>query len=176
MAKLKKAQVEDNLETGVITWLFTNGHKRELNVFSLSEDVKKWLMIHGAGQKASDCYAGAESIEEAVEANERVCAALERGEVNVRREAGEKTPALFNEAFERFVVNHIPAEKQDAARKRVTEGGPDKNGKHLSGEEWRKALRELPQIKAIIAEIQVERAKAAAAKPEAIDIADLLAV
>lgn len=158
MARYKKATVT---ETGqLLTWTFANGKVLTCDVSALPTDIMIKAAVHGVRQKGSDCYAGDESADEAYDSCKDVLETLVAGQWTSKREAGEKVSPLFNEAVERYIVQ-FPA-KAEAIRDGLA-NGRTVQGKVIDAETFKKMLREAPAIKALIADIQKERAEKATA-------------
>lgn len=159
----KHMSCDTNFETGIITVTFKTSPevKREFDVTKLPDTMQKNCTVHGLKQKLVDSKAEKKGENlTAAQAMERVLeqwASLENNEWN-RKGGGQGgiPDSIVNEAVLRFSMQC--GNETAAAQSFVDALDADS----------RKAFRATPEIKAIIAEIQAEKAKAklADAKPE----------
>lgn len=158
MAKYKKATVAE--EGQKLTWTFANGKVLTIDVGSLPSEIMLKAAVHGVRQKGSDCYAGDESADTAYDSCKEVLETLVAGTWNTKREAGEKASPLFDEALARYIAQ-FPA--KEAAIRDGLANGRMIGDRMVDAETFKKMLRDAPAIKALIADIQKERAEKATA-------------
>ena len=132
-------------ETAVV-FDFADGTTVECDISQVNEAILYRLALHGLSQKVGDSYSGAESVAEAIGAARSVWSNLTEGQWAVRAARGGKivealarvTGKDYDECLEVY-AGMTDAEKKD--------------------------LRKHPQIKQAMAEIELERAQAAASQP-----------
>lgn len=146
MAKIAKKTVTCDGVTGRVQFDFMDGTTQRYGLNDLSEEMVIRLAVHGLSQKLGDTYAGATSVKEAKGMVEELFTAMVNGDWTIK---GERTGTggILAEALS--VVTGQPLE---ACAEKLRE----------MEEEQTKALKKNPQIKAVIAEINLERAKAKA--------------
>lgn len=163
MAKAKIAtktivRQEDGTPLGVRV-VFTDGRQVSVGFDELSEAMKMELMAHGLSQKLGDSYSQAKgNLNYAFAECEGVAEALKRGEWN-RRGGGKAGQGILAEAIARLTGKDVAEVAALLAAK---------------DDEARKALRKDPRVAAEIKAIELERAKAKAAKAEGSDLNGLL--
>lgn len=59
MAKVKLVEKVPDLETGSVTFKFSDGSEALFDVTRVSDEIRAKLALHGASQKIGDSYAGA---------------------------------------------------------------------------------------------------------------------
>lgn len=138
---------------GTVTFKFANGSELVARPGEFSDEIRTRLMLHGASQKIGDSYADDESVAEAYLSAKEVIAALERG-VWSERTPGEPRIGLLVEGLLRVRQKSHPDATMEQCQAVVESMDAEK----------KKALRANPQIKAAMAEIQAERARAEAEK------------
>lgn len=153
MAK-KASKTVDN-ET--VTIEFVNDATLSVALTELPKDILTRLACHGLSQKLGDSYAGAESAEDAHIAASRVAEELKAGNWTSARASGTGAirTTLLAEALARVASKATGSEVTIEDAREVLEEMED---------EQKKDLRKDPGIQRVIAEIKVERAKAAEAK------------
>ena len=144
-------------KAGTIRFEFADGTVRVFDVAKIptGSDADLNSRVHGPSQKLGDSYAGCEgSVTDAIAWYDEVAAALYAGTWTTRV-AGEPKIGLFAEALAR-----VKGWTVEDARK-VIDGLP---------EDKKKGYRGHPKIKVAMAEIQMERAKKAAADAPELDL------
>ena len=143
MAKIATKYVD--VATGTVTFQFMDGTSFVYNLNDLSGEMVHRAALHGLSQKGGDSYASADSIEEAKANVREVWANLLNGNWTVRS-TGKLAEALhratglpMDEVLEKL-AGKTDAEKKD--------------------------LRKHPAVKKALAEIDMERAAAAAKAAE----------
>lgn len=131
----------------VLSMSFAEGETISVDVASLPENVRQFLMLHGLKQKLGDAMAGKE-VAEGRGHVERIVAALTAGDVTVRTPGSAKT-SLLAEAIAR-------ATGQDVAD--VVESLEQLDDEQI------KAVKAHPEVKVAMAEIKAEREKEKAQK------------
>lgn len=150
--KLIVVDATTNKPTGVVKFTFEDQTEQELDVNSLSDDMKLRLMLHGLSQKAGDSYAGAKNEPKPVEfAKESVAAVFAQLRNNDWRAASSAGPRVTDLATVFAQVNGITVE--DAIE-----------FLEASSEDDIKAIKAKPRIKAGLAAITAQRAAEKAAK------------
>lgn len=148
--KVKFAEKEFDVVTGVASFRFGNGEAISLNVYELDETIQKQLMGHGMLQKGGDSYAGAKGdYAAAVDSLGSVIDALQNGRWTQERE-GVGGPRIGELAE---AVAQFKGWELDKATETV----------RAMPEENLKKLRAAPQIKALIAKMRFEKAQKDAA-------------
>lgn len=148
---------------GSVTFNFSNGKSLVAAIADIPQELRDRLALHGLGQKVGDSYAGAESVEDAVESAGDVYEMLVGGKWT-ERTAGEPRTSALAEALARVMTEAGQPKSVEEATAAVK--GMD--------DETRKNLRNQPSIKAAMSAIKAERdAAAAAGKP--LDMASLFA-
>ena len=147
-----------------VSFDFTNGNTFEAEVADLPEAMITRLAIHGLSQKLGDSYAGAKqkglSVDECEAGVRALWAALKAGQFGTgRTSAGGK----LLEAFIRWAVDS--GRTADEAKEAFADLTDDQ----------KKELRKAAPIKAALAQIEAERAAAAAKVAEG-DETDLTAL
>ena len=151
MAKIAKKTVLSN----GIQIAFTNGTNLTANLDGLDEAIINRLAIHGLSQKLGDSYVSADNITEAVAMAEGVWDGLQAGDWTVKGGSGI---TLLVEALHRLTGKPI----EDCVE-----------AKRAMDDDKLKAVMKAANVKAMIATIQAERAKAKADKASESDTADL---
>jgi len=129
---------------GFVRFEFADGEYLQCDIEDLaSADIIGELALHGISQKVGDSYAGAASVQEARAAAVAVWGNLKAGLFNVKVQRGGKIVEALH---------------------RITGKGFDEclakwNG---MGDDAQKALRKHPDVKRVIAEMDVERLEAQA--------------
>lgn len=133
-----------------VAFEFTNGNMHEFEIAELPEAMITRLAIHGWAQKGGDSYAGAAqkgmSVDECEAGVLALWAALKSGQFGTSRTAGGK----LLEAFIRWAVD--TGRTADEAKTAFADLTDDQ----------KKELRKAAPIKAKLADIEAERAAAAA--------------
>ena len=100
-ARVAKAKVE--VQGNVLTFAFANGVSRIVNTGELPADITARAIVHGIEQKLRDCYAGAESPDQAVGYFDKVLDSLKANQWNIKGEGKSEedsidrlVTALFN--------------------------------------------------------------------------------
>ena len=142
--------MNDAGETVGWRFTFTNGNVFEADVADLSEAILFRYAVHGVGQKLGDSYAGAKTkgltVDECEAGIRELWKASLNGNFNLSRTVGGK----LLEAFIRVAT--AAGSSEGEARELFATCDDDTKAE----------LRKVPQIKAALAEIEAERAKAAA--------------
>lgn len=148
---------EKSVENGVAKFTFGNGTVLTLDPADLSADIQEDLMFHGALQKIGDSYAGAKgNYDEAVASARSVIEQLLAGEWKAARAAGEAKPRGTELASAIAQIKGIELAAAVAAVEAMSD-------------EQRKAVRNHPKIKVVIAELRAAKLRKAA--DEASDLA-----
>lgn len=152
-AKVKFAKKEYDMDTGVLEIAFGNGESFEADSNTLSEEMRKNLMLHGLSQKLGDSYAGVKgNFVEALTNVKAVFEGLKNGDWSTAGDEARPRLAELAEAIAR--IKSVPIEKATAAVEKATD-------------EQRKAWRGNAEVKAAIAAARAEKAaKALAAAPK----------
>jgi hypothetical protein len=151
-AKVKFCSKEYDFDSGVAEFNFGNGTTLTVNVDELSDDIKRELMFHGAMQKVGDSYAGAKGVfADGIQWAKDVIEQLKTGQWKASRGGGEAKPRTTELAA---AIARIKGIDLAAVQEKVAS----------ASDEQRKAWRALPQVKAQIAIIREEKARAALAK------------
>lgn len=160
--RIKVAEKDYDEETGTFSVVFANGHKSEVELGSLPPNIQNMLALHGLAQKLGDSYASVKGdVAAAVEKYTAVLNQLMAGEWKKAREAGEggaRTTELAA-AIARF--KNVEVERANAVVAKATP-------------EQIKTWKGNAKIKAIIAEIRAENAKARAEKAGTTETSDEL--
>jgi hypothetical protein len=144
-AKVKFAEKEYDMETGIASVSFGNGTNLDTNVDELPEAMKRQLMLHGFLQKVGDSYAGAKgNYAEGIANAQDVITALKAGEWGTGRDEGK--PRLGELSAAIAAIKGIPLEQAE----KVVEA---------ADEAKRKTWRAHPKIKAAIAKARAEKAQ-----------------
>lgn len=138
---------------GTVTFKFADSRELVVHPGEFSDEVRTRLMLHGASQKIGDSYADDESVGEAYLSAKEVIDTLSRG-VWSERTPGEPRIGLLVEGLLRVRAKSHPDTTMEQCQTVVEAMDAEK----------KKALRANPQIKAAMAEIQAERARAEAEK------------
>lgn len=150
-AKCKKVIREDGRG---IDFNFINGHVLEVIVDDMPQDIKSHLMLHGASQKVGDSFAGAETVEECIEAATAVFEQLRAGQWKAQRESTGGSAPRSSQLVEALVaITGKSAADINAMLDSKTE-------------DERKAIRKHPQVAAQLAAIAAQRAADRAAKAQ----------
>lgn len=137
----------DNGEPTGVEFDFENGTKLTLSFDDLSASMLRRLAAHGALQKIGDSYSGlGDNIKSAAEAAESVIKGLMAGDWSIR---GEGDGGMLLEALIEYFDGKMP---EDKVRAKFKEFDADEKAK----------LRKHKAIKAIMARLALERAKAQA--------------
>jgi hypothetical protein len=145
-AKVKFSEKEYDLDSGVVSFTFGNGSQLDLDCTTLSPEMQRQLMLHGAAQKIGDSYAGAKGdYSKAVESAQAVIEQLTQGVWRAARGEGEARPRLGELADAIARIKGVDREKAMAAVEKATD-------------EQRKAWRGNAKVKAEIAAIRAEAA------------------
>lgn len=146
--KVKFAEKEYDLDTGLVTIAFGDGKKVECNVLELSPEMQKQLMLHGASQKIGDSYAGAKgNFAEAFKSASDIVEQLKQGVWRSARGEGEPVARLAELAEAISRIKQVDLDKAKAAVEKATD-------------EQRKGWRSNPGVKAMIAKLRAEKAAA----------------
>jgi len=144
--KIKFAEKEYDLDTGIVSFTFGNGKTLDVDTNSFSEETRKQLMLHGASQKIGDSYAGAKgNYAEAIQAATDVVEQLLGGIWRAARGEGDAKPRLAELAEAIARIKSVSIEAATAA----VEKGTD---------EQRKQWRSNAKVKAVIAQVRAEKA------------------
>ena len=139
--------------------VFTDGRRVSVGFEELSEAILAELTAHGLSQKLGDSFSQAKgNLDYAFAECESVAEALKAGEWN-RRGGGKAGQGILAEAIARLTGKDVAEVTALLAAK---------------DDEARKALRKDPRVAAEIKAIELERAKAKAAKAEGSDLNGLL--
>lgn len=109
--RIKKVKVDKNPETGVATYTFTSGQTVTVDVNKFDDAIRSRLLLHGAVQKLSDCFAG-DAAEDAYASFDETLANLLEGKWSEKRATGEASPTLTLEA----VAAVLTAKGKDPAK------------------------------------------------------------
>lgn len=153
--KVKFASKEYDLDTGEFIFTFGDGEEKRFNVDSLPDEMKRQLMFHGFGQKAGDSYAGLSKSNNFTGAKSNVQDVydqLARGEWRGGRDS-EARPRLDEVAQAIARIKGLEFDKAKAAVQEAYDSGEE-------GQAKIKAWRAHPKIKAEIAAIRAEKARA----------------
>ena len=101
------AKKSTNEETGVITFTFADARTIVFDPAAAPDNVKSFLLSHGASQKIGDTYAGAESVDEAYEDAREMADSLMSGILAAKRAAGEPRIGRLLEALARVTGKDI---------------------------------------------------------------------
>jgi hypothetical protein len=149
MAKKASKTVEGN----VLTVDFVDDTQVSCDLTKLPDEIKTQLALHGLSQKVGDSYAGADSIEAARAAAQRVVDDLIAGRWTAQRAGGGGGPRVTQLAEALARVATASADLPDMSIEEAVEVVSDME------DEQKKALRANAAIKAAMAEIKLERAK-----------------
>lgn len=158
-AKMLKSSKIDADTGEVITRLdFINGETRYLNI---PKDLILRFAAHGAEQKLGDEIAGVKDVEDAIIAIDELLDRLEKGEWNIKREAGGMSGASV---LMKALIELTGKSKDDMKA-------------FLSGKSHaeKTALRNNARLKPIIERLEAEKAERTKGKAPAIDTDALLA-
>lgn len=149
--KVKFCSKEYDVDSGAAEFNFGNGTQLTINVDELSEDIKRELMFHGVMQKVGDSFAGAKGdYALGVGWAQAVIDQLKAGQWTASRGGGEAKPRVTELAAAIARIKSLPVEEVSAKILAATD-------------EQRKTWRALPAVKAAIAAIREEKARAALA-------------
>lgn len=152
-------------DSGSCTFSFGEGTNLALELDSLSPEIQRQLMIHGALQKIGDSYAGAKGdYTVGIAAAQAVIDLLKSGNWRASREGSGTSGPRIGE-----LANAV-------ARVKGIELGEAAAKVAALDDEQRKALRANIRIKKAIADIRSEKASAALAKASADSDAALAAL
>lgn len=156
--KVKFADKEYDVDTGLVVITFGNGKSVEFDSSKVSAEISKQLMLHGASQKIGDSYAGAKgNYAEAIGNAQDVIDQLYAGVWKASRE-DDARPRLAElaEAIARIKFGADAPSKLEAVKSAVEKATDDQR------KEWRSNAK----VKATIAQIRAEKAAAALAEQE----------
>lgn len=143
--KVKFAEKEYDLDTGLVVITFGNGKSVEFDSGKVSPEILKQLALHGASQKIGDSYAGVKgNYAEGVQSAQDVIDQLYAGVWKASRE-DDARPRLAELAEAISRIKQVPIEAATAA---VEKGTDDQ----------RKAWRSNAKVKAVIAQLRAEKA------------------
>lgn len=152
MPKKQVVMTEAGAPTGVVKFLFEDETSQEIDLNSLSDEIKFRLMVHGASQKIGDSYAGAKAEASPIAfAKESVAETMKQLRDNLWRVTAVGGPRVTDLATAYSIA---AGETIEAAIELV--GSLD--------EEGLKALRAKPKIKAQLAIIAARKAQERAEK------------
>lgn len=142
----KKALIENNHVVGAV-FEFVNGTKLEIRFNQLPDSILEQLTGHGLLQKIGDAYSGSGGdVRTAIDQAEAVIASLTKGDWSTRGEGdGGMLLAALIEYFK-------GKQSEEAVRAKFKEMDDDE----------KKNLKKHPKIKLLMAQLQAERAAAAA--------------
>lgn len=144
--KVKFAEKEYDLDTGVVTFTFGNGRSIEVDSNSFPEEIRKQLMLHGIAQKLGDSYAGAKGdYSTAIQNVEDIIEQLRAGVWRAARGEGDARPRLAELAEAIARIKGAALEAATAAVEKATD-------------DQRKQWRSNAKVKAVIAQIRAEKA------------------
>ena len=106
-------------DTTGLFFKFSNGHVVNVEVEKLADSIKLAALFHGLSQKIGDTYAGADSVEEAIESAETVLERLYGGEWIKPREAAGPRPSLVLDAVVAALIaagETVSDERKEKAR------------------------------------------------------------
>lgn len=118
--RVAKAKVEVN--GSVLTFAFANGVSRIVNTGELPADITARAIVHGIEQKLRDCYAGAESPDQAVGYFDKVLDSLKANQWNIKGEGKSEEDSidrLVTALFNALVANGKDAETAQAKAESV---------------------------------------------------------
>jgi hypothetical protein len=151
--RVKKASVEVTDDS--ILWTFADGAVSTFELSRCPADTVRQLALHGAKQKASDCYAGLTDVGEAFAANQDVIELLYQGLWSAKREAaGEKQSSMVVEAYNRVCAD--VAKYRDATREENIARWKSYD------DDRRKQIASAPAFKVKLEAVKAERAAAQA--------------
>lgn len=154
----KKGFDEDRRE---VFFEFANGERLAITLEAVHANNRDRALAHGLLQKIGDSYAGAESVDEAVESARSVIDMVSAGEWTAAREGiGSGGGDLIKALIE------VTGRDEDTVRKVVLDMDDD----------HRKATRAIPAVKAVLLRLSAERAAARAAKADTSDTTGLEAL
>ena len=142
-------------EARVLVVRFANGEEVELKPSELSKEIVMCAAFHGFSQKIGDSYAGAKTIDEAIEHAQAVVENLEEGTWIDRAEGAIRT-SLLAEALHRCKGTKYPSVEEAAVT--IKEWSPEKRKSVLDSEKG------VPALVAAFVGLQAERAAARAEK------------
>lgn len=158
MARNTFAKKEVDTASNRVTFKFSNGKTLVADLSEIQRngtEIATRLALHGLGQKVGDSYAGADTVDDAIESASDVLEMLVAGKWT-ERTAGEPRTSVLAEALSRVMTEAGHPKTVDecaAVIKEMDDAG-------------RKTLRDQPAIKAAMSAIKAERdEKAAAEKP-----------
>ena len=144
-----------SFEGTVATFDFSNGTALTLDIKDVVDNIRTQLAGHGVLQKVGDSYAGAETVEEAIAAAQRVIEQLLAGEWRQAREGGgAPRVTMLAEALSRV----MKARNRDVSIEEAREVIADMD------DDTKAAVRKDPAIQVEMNKIKLERAEQAAAK------------
>jgi len=120
MARNKVAEKSVDMETLAVMFAFVNGETITAELGKMSKGIQEALGLHGLKQKIGDSYAGAKSVEDAVEAAGTVLERLMNGDWVKERESAGPRPSMVVNA----VIAALMADGQEIGEdrlKRITE-------------------------------------------------------
>jgi len=133
-------------DTNVVSFVFGNGKQLELDINTLSDHMRKLLMLHGAMQKIGDSYAGAKgNFSEGVQAAQDVIEQLKQDVWRAARGEGDARPRLAELAEAIARIKSVELAKATTAVEAATD-------------DQRKTWRGNAKVKAVIAQIRAEKA------------------
>ena len=156
-AKAKRGVMESiktDFEQGRVVWTAQTGEILTADIKEIHENCRQQTLVNGMKQKIGDAMSGAATPSEAMAKMRQCWEGLKVGQWSQRVERA----SILSEAVAR--IRGIPA---DQARKDVAALSDDK----------RKKLEKLPEVRKVVAEIQLERAEEAAQDAPEMDMEDL---
>ena len=157
MPRLKIAKKVTDLTARKVDIEFTNDHVVTMTLKSLEKDIVTNLALHGLSQKLGDSYAGAESVDEAIERCTTIAERLQQGEwIKPRESAGPRPSMVVDAVVAALVANG--EEVDDTRRAAIAE--------KTKGKEGRERALANPAIRAQYETIRATRAAKRAAKAQ----------
>lgn len=164
--RIKVCNIEIDDQSGEMQFIFTGGRDPLIvNISMFPQSVVNYAALRGITETTRDAFAGVKGdVDKARSIAKERLDALIAGNWRSTREAGEGQGALWIEAVARIKGWSVA----DARMKLFADAVSDAQ---------RKDIKETPQVKRVVAEIRLEKAKAAveAAAGEAAGSADALA-
>ncbi len=108
--RVSKAKVEVNGQS--LTFAFAHGITRTVNTGELPADITARAIVHGIEQKLRDCYAGAESPDQAVGYFDKVLDSLKMNQWNIKGEGKSEEDSI--DKLVKAVTNAYLAMGKDA--------------------------------------------------------------
>lgn len=165
----KKATKTIDLDKQTVEFKFPEPVSKSIVVefAKLANPMKLRSALHGISQRIGDSYAGAKSVQEAYDSAKSVFDELVAGNWSAPRSAGGPRTTLLAEALVRVTKGNkkLPTLTLEQAIEVVSEADDD----------TKKGLRNSPDIKKAIAQIQLERAEAEQAQEGQKSLEELLA-